>query len=278
MNLRDRLFARACACVVTLLLSPSLAHSQEKAPPPLKTTTETVPGTTVPIELLRLPPGKITLKDAQGKESVQEIKGIWIGKTELTWDQYYPFHFKLDLPPDQRSDKFDADNRPSKPYSNPHGEWGPEGFPAGRIHELAAKQYCAWLSKKTNRKYRLPTEAEWEYACRAGGPPLELKGDALKQVAWYINNSEEQPHEVGKKKPNPWGLHDMLGNVAEWVFRDGGTMTTAGGCYVDEAKDVGSSARKPFDPAWQEKDSIEPKGRSWLSDAPFVGFRVVRED
>jgi formylglycine-generating enzyme required for sulfatase activity len=260
--------------IVLILLNVGVAQDNGA----LKTASENVPATTIPIEMIQLPPGKITLKDADGKQTTHDIKPVWISKTEITWDQYYPFHLKLDLPADQRSDKFDAENRPSKPFGIPHGEWGPEGFPAGRIHELAAKQYCAWLKKKTGKNYRLPTEAEWEYACRAGGPPVEMKVADLKQVAWFIVNSDEQTHEVAKRKPNAWGLYDMLGNVSEWVIGADGVPVIKGGSYQDDAETLNSTFRKPFDPDWQREDSQTPKGRSWLSNGAHIGFRIVRED
>jgi formylglycine-generating enzyme required for sulfatase activity len=259
-----------------LLLCFSLFGAEEKAA--TKTAKETVPGSTAEIELIRLPAGKVTIKDGEGKDKAYDVKPVWISKTEITWDHYYPFSTKTDLTPEQRAKNVDAESRPSPPYSNPHGEWGPDGFPAGRIHESAATKYCAWLSKKTGKKYRLPTEAEWEYACRAGGEPVKYKHNELKPHAWFIGNSDEQPHEVGKKLPNRWGFHDMLGNVCEWVVREDGTTTTAGGCYMDDADNVGSAARMDYDPDWQRDDAQSPKGTSWLSNGPFVGFRVVRED
>jgi formylglycine-generating enzyme required for sulfatase activity len=272
MNLRSFL----PLALVSLALLPTPAPSQDK--PNLEKASDLVPGTTIPIDLIKLPPGKVTLKDANGNEKAHDVKPVWIARTEITWDQYYPFHHRLDLPQHQRNPNFEAESRPTQPNGVPHGNLGPDGYPAYRIHPIAARQYCEWLTKKTGKKYRLPTEAEWEYACRAGGPPLAPPVADLKPIAWFINNSDGEQHEVAKKKPNAWGLHDMLGNVAEWVLGADGVPVTKGGSFEDPVEEVNSSIRKPFDPALQREDAQFPKARSWLSNGAHIGFRVVRED
>lgn len=232
-------------------------------------------------DMIQLPAGKITLKDKDGKDVEHTIKPIWLGKYEVRWNDYDPFWQQSDLDIGQRRNGVDAKSRPSKPYSPPDGGYGVDGYPAGEIHYVAAQQYCDWLSKQTGKKFRLPTEAEWEYACRAGGPPVKLETKELDKVAWYSGNSKEEPHAVGKKAPNAWGFYDMLGNVAEFVVTDPSDKTQgclAGGSYEDEAVDVTSGAREPYTPKWQIKDGMDPVGKGWMHFVHRAGFRVVMED
>ena len=98
--------------------------------------------------------------------------------------------------------------------SNPSHFRGP-ALPVDNVSWLAAQDFIARLNRAAGPYlYRLPTEAEWEYAARAGATGQRI-GD-LDEVAWHGSNSEDRTHEVGTKRPNAWGLHDMLGNVWEW--------------------------------------------------------------
>jgi formylglycine-generating enzyme required for sulfatase activity len=180
---------------------------------------------------------------------------------------------------------------------------GKDGFPAISMTQHAANKYCQWLSAKTGHFYRLPTEAEWEYACRAGTTTPYYFGDdpsKLSEYAWYEQNSDFKYQKVGRKKPNPWGLYDMYGNVVEWVLdqydpeyyqRSSGTNplldpwnkatkpyphAVRGGSWDDEAAMCRSGARRGSDRAWKMQDPQLPKSIWYFSDAQWVGFRIVR--
>jgi formylglycine-generating enzyme required for sulfatase activity len=148
----------------------------------------------------------------------------------------------------------------------------------------------------------LPTEAEWEYACRAGTTTAYSFGDdpaELDDYAWFEENTDEGYRKVGKKKPNPWGLHDMHGNVAEWVldqYTESGYGDTdaqpivdplvvpktlyprvvRGGGWDQSADALRSAARQGSDEEWIQQDPQVPVSIWYLTDALHVGFRVVR--
>ncbi|MBX6312759.1 MAG: formylglycine-generating enzyme family protein, partial [Isosphaeraceae bacterium] len=193
--------------------------------------------------------------------------------------------------------------RPTPPYADETFGYGRKGQPVICITHHAAMEYCRWLSAKTGKTYRLPTEAEWEYACRAGTTTAYSFGDdpeKLGEYAWYVENAEK-PQPIGKKKPNPFGLFDMHGNVAEWCLdhyvadiyskRPVGTplvgpvvLPTAaeypyvvrGGSWDDDPEALRSAARRASDREWSVQDPQRPQSIWWHTDATFVGFRLVR--
>jgi formylglycine-generating enzyme required for sulfatase activity len=264
-----------------------------------------LPGTAISFKMVPIKGGNFLLgspdneknrnKD-EGPAKEVRISDFWIGATEVTFDEY-------DVYADAEKDKTpvpDGMTRPSPPYIDltlGMGKTG--GFPANSMSQYGALMYCKWLYIKTGIFYRLPTAAEWEYACRAGAAtayPFGAGASQLKEYAWYKDNSDQKYHKVGLLKPNAWGLYDMLGNVEEWTLdqydengvanaasQDPWTAPTAktprllkGGSYQDEAPLLRSAARVKSDPDWNRRDPQIPKSFWWNADAPFVGFRVVR--
>jgi formylglycine-generating enzyme required for sulfatase activity len=245
-----------------------------------------------------------------------KIEPFWIEEHEVTWDEYEVFMFYLDIErrrltgtkPLPEDLKADASSRPTPPYTEMSFDMGKEGFPAICMTDFAAKQYTKWLSAKTGRFYRLPTEAEWEYACRAGTKTAYSWGDdpkMAKDYAVYFENSNDKYGKIKTKKPNPWGLYDMHGNVWEWCIdqfdpkwyanlaaKANGQpidwrqavnwptkeypVVTRGGSWDSDAKDLRSAARNPSDPDWKVQDPQIPKSIWYHTDARWLGFRVVR--
>ncbi|NJM26088.1 MAG: formylglycine-generating enzyme family protein [Bacteroidia bacterium] len=167
------------------------------------------------------------------------------------------------------------------------------------MSQQAALMYCKWLYEKTGTFYRLPTEAEWEYACRAGSArayPTGIDRVTLGTTAYFVVNSNKKFHKTGELKPNAWGLFDMLGNLSEWTLDqylpdayansagDDPLFTPStkyprvvrGGSYLDEASAVNCSVRTASNAIWNQRDPQIPKSRWWLTDGMFVGFRIVQ--
>ena len=228
---------------------------------------------------------------AVGGDEAKGIRPFWIGKTEVTWEAFDVFVYRLDEggeqggldgsptgeinqspPPDPlaQAGAADAITRPSKPYLPPDRGFGHEGFAAITMSHHNASAFCKWLSGKSGRKFRLATEDEWELAC--GAAPAKLE-----DAAWFEGNADGKPHAVGAKAANALGAHDMLGNVAEWVDGRDGKPAVKGGSYRDGAEQLIASARQPVSRAWNASDPQIPKSKWWLADGPFIGFRIVCE-
>ncbi|MEK6237907.1 MAG: formylglycine-generating enzyme family protein, partial [Planctomycetales bacterium] len=195
----------------------------------------------VVFEMIPIAGGTFTMGSPQGEKGrgvnegpqfTVEIEPFWMGKHEVTWAEYKQFMGLYDAFKKFVSKKIrvvtkdnviDAITAPTKLYDPSHtfekGEHPRQ--PAVTMTQYAAKQYTKWLSAISGSFHRLPSEAEWEYACRAGTDTTYSFGDdpaKLGDYAWYSANSKERPQHVGQKKPNPWGLHDMHGNAAEWTL------------------------------------------------------------
>lgn len=268
---------------------------------------QTIAKSTVSFKMIPVPAGSFLMGSPEKELGRQADEGpaikvnvdsFWIEEHEVTYDEYILFQDET-MDSDPRPDGI---TRPSPPYIDftlGMGKTG--GFPANSMSQYAAIMYCKWLYKKTGIFYRLPTEAEWEYACRAGASTAYPFGNDVKELdeyGWYSNNSGNKYHAIKERKPNAWGLYDMLGNVAEWTldqyhenyFREvkndpqspfmkpakKNPVTLKGGSFRDEAVALRSAARLPSSPKWNARDPQIPKSKWWNADAPFIGFRVLR--
>ncbi|MEL7123551.1 MAG: formylglycine-generating enzyme family protein [Bacteroidota bacterium] len=293
----------------------SFAQNQQEADSSFTVYEQIIPGTKVSFKMTPIPSGEFLIgsPESQAKRSEDEgpqrkvkVEAFWMGVHEVTFDEYELFREKqLDKSPEGNEEKWDADaiTRPSPPYEDPTFGMGKYGYPATSMTQYAALSYCRWLSQKTGVFYRLPTEAEWEYTCRAGTTTSFSFGDEheeLDEYAWHYGNSDEKYHKVGSKKPNPWGLYDMHGNVAEWTLDqykadfyaslDGEKTnentwsvptrlhprTVRGGSWDDDPESLRSAARTKSSMDWKRRDPQLPKSFWWNTDSPFVGFRIIR--
>ena len=191
----------------------------------------------------------------------------------------------------------DAISGATAPYVN----YNKKGYPVINVTQYAASQFCKWLTAKTGNYYRLPTEAEWEYACRAGESGAFSFGNNARKMddyGWFKKNSQGKIQRGKLKKPNAFGLYDMHGNVAEWVLDSYDAKTyivwgngienpvrkkkgiyprvVRGGSFKDDINDLRSAARNHSTPSWKQRDPQIPKSLWWHTDATHVGFRIVR--
>ncbi len=231
---------------------------------------ESVDEALVEIDMIPIPPGSIVVEGEKGPQKV-EVGPIWVSRTEIPWDLFDVYAFESE----DGGDGEDAILRPSRPYGAPDRGFGHRGYAAISMTALVAEEFAQWLSMRTGKNYRIPTEDEWEYACRAGREE-PIAEDELDDHAWYWDNAFDETHLIGELAPNAFGLYDMLGNAAEWCIGTDGEPLACGGSFMDKAGDVGCSARKTPSAKWQETDPQIPKSKFWLTDGPFMGFRVIR--
>jgi formylglycine-generating enzyme len=306
----------------------------------------TIPGTTVTFEMMPIPAGEFLLgspaeesdrHEDEGPQVRVQVAPFWMGKCEITWAEYQVFMEQYDifkkleelrftstrmesakeqlskLPAvkeyfEKQSTEVDAVTCPTPLYDSSftYGPGEDPAQPAVTMSQFAAKQYTKWLSGISGQHYRLPTEAEWEYAARAGTVSAYSFGDDATNIgeyAWTVDNSDYETHEVASLKPNPWGLYDIHGNAGEWVLdgydadhysklKDGVSAAEAvnwptklfprvirGGSWLADAADCRSAARVASDdPEWTIQDPNLPTSPWWFTEeaGTGVGFRIVR--
>ncbi len=288
-------FRRATCAALASLATLGIAQAQERSVLPIaeaeaktakdmKPYAELIEHTDAKIEMVPIPGGKFLMgapkseehsKDDERPQHDVELEPFWMGKYELTWDAYEVWMFDLDI---QRRKVMGADEtardkaadeyqltQPTEPYTDMSFGMGKRGYPAICMTHLAAKTFCEWLSAKTGRYYRLPTEAEWEYACRAGTTTAYSFGDDaadLDDYGWFFDNSSEKYQKVGKKKPNPWGLYDMHGNVSEW------TLDQYSADFYAKSKELGVAKNPLNNPKTEYPISV--RGGSWNDDPEIL--------
>ncbi len=212
--------------------------------------TEMIPGTTVSFDMVAIPEGSFYMgspddeklrDDDEGPVRKVTLSKFWIAKTEVTWDEYLAF-FRATGSQGRTEGQVvtrkntDAISGATPPWGAPDQGWGKGKRPAITMSWYAANVYCKWLSQVTGKKYRLPTEAEWEYACRGGtqspyffdGDPKDYTSEGFLKKLFgpdtaiissrvvYKENSSFRTMEPSAVKANPFGLLNMSGNVAEF--------------------------------------------------------------
>ncbi len=293
------------------------AASTEENESDMKDYTTNIPVAGADLEMLAIKGGEFTMGspegesgrfDDEGAQHKVKVAPFWMGKFEITWDQYEPFMITsvarqkngapVTIEPDAAP--IDVVSSPTTPYVEMSFGMGTSGYPAISMTQHAALKYCQWLSAQTGHFYRLPTEAEWEYACRAGTTgAFHCAPEQLAEYAVFDPDQTRSGYEpVGTKKPNPWGLHDMHGNVMEWVLdqylpniyadRKGGAenplaipetlypRVARGGSWYDPPEELRSARRIFSDAEWKIQDPQLPKSIWYHTDAHWLGFRVVR--
>ncbi|GBU06966.1 hypothetical protein AwDysgo_02970 [Bacteroidales bacterium] len=263
---------------------------------------ETIPNTPLSLSMKAIPGGTFKMgspsdepfrRDDEGPIREVGIDPFFMAEVEINWDLYWAFYAQTmsegRIAPqavydNNSSDDVDAISGPTPPFGLPDQGWGGGDRPAITMTHYGAQTFCLWLSKKTGKKYRLPTEAEWEYAARGGtqtpyffeGSPkdfsnegfwrkfFDAKTEGISSFAIYKNNSKSRTQEPSEVMPNPFGLKNMLGNTMEYcadkyqaqaysktaekinspIVEQGQEYVVRGGNYASDAADIRCAARQ----------------------------------
>jgi formylglycine-generating enzyme required for sulfatase activity len=333
MGIQNELLIGLLFIIASLLTGYVLTESKvyhETDPVPFEEFSQSIEGTDKIIKMVPVPGGQFTMgSDKYGGKHEVVVDSFWISKYEITWDLYNQFaeasledlrrdlfktFYGVDIDADAISSPTLTDevlevlreaDIPADVISTPSPSWGDltrgmgtDGYPAVNVTHYAAHMFTKWLTVKTGNFYRLPTEAEWELACRGG---IEGEGypEDIEQHAWHRENSGRSYHQPGSKEPNSLGIHDMLGNVAEWTFDqyyedyferlDGEPAVNPwfrpdelypravrGGSWLDGADQASCFQRRGSNPNWKRDDPQLPKSLWWHTNAFNIGFRVVK--
>jgi len=310
-----------CLCAI---MATNAAASEDKLPKKYTETITTKEGTKLSFDMVLIPGGSFVMgspaheagrADNEGPEHKVRLDPFYLCTTETTIELFLIYYEEtrsakkdfIDMQEASKNDEqkdeggVDAITGPTPVYGDMTMGYSTR-HPAIGMSWHNAKTFCKWLSQRTGKKYRLPTEAEWEYAARAGTTGAFGFGDDANQMgdfAWYEGNSELGPQEVAKKKPNAWGLYDMLGNVREWVCdfyqpkayseasgqgpilnptgpKNGDVHVARGGCYKSPSVELRCAARVFEEEWWRWNDPQLPKSIWWLPQIDVIGFRVAR--
>ena len=319
--LKSRTLLPITAVVICLAVSmvENLAVAQDGFAKKYTETVATKTGEKISFDMVLIPAGNFRMgspaneagrKDDEAPRHEVRVDNFYFCTTETTIELFMAYYqetvsAKKDFITTQEQQKkadsdVDAITGPTPVYGDMTMGYENQ-HPAMGMTWHNAMTFCRWLSKKTGKEYRLPTEAEWEYACRAGSTDAFGVGndpEKLKEYAWYEKTADSETYAVGKKKSNAWGLYDMLGNVREWVSdfyspdaykqaaakarllnpkgpETGQVHVARGGDYSCPAEELRCADRAFEEKWWRSGDPQIPKSMWWLPEMDIIGFRVA---
>ena len=249
------------------------------------------------MKLARIPAGEFMMGTNSGQPSekpvhrVQISKAFYMGAHEVTVGQWRAFSADAGYQTQVERGEVGASAWPGKRFQTGRGRrakrkpltWRTPVLAQDDSHPVIcvswkdANAFCEWLSRKEEATYRLPTEAEWEYACRAGSRTKNYWGDNVRSdCAWYRENSDDNTHPVGGKLPNAFGLYDMIGNVNEWCYDRYNEKYYSSSPSVDPEGPVSGRWRIQRSGSWAGQGrGIRSAFRFGGGPSVYLGFRVV---